>query len=277
MRMPTHLLCTTKRGRLIKFGRSAVLPVYQSARIGVIPFSLLLTYLLERTSHGTPTLSSALTAVLNLLLASIQPSLRAPWNSIVAGVFSALFVALYPIQLLRTYRSVLEAQEPEPGELMLISSEPDSNSDHEPDLLSAPANTRISAPTTRAYYILLHYTSLLAILLLIPCALLSGEVTHLLRNCYFLDVPWFWFLIFCSALGGFAVFLSTLLLVLATSPLSTSFVMIPRSAFQLVVLSKFKLPAHNWVGVGLCWASCIWYVVTRAQEARGRLGRAMTM
>nr|POF04602.1 hypothetical protein CFP56_56083 [Quercus suber] len=258
------------------YGRSAVLPVYQSARIGVLPFSLVLTYFLERTNHTTSTLSSTLTAVLNLLMASIQPNFRAPWTSIAAGVVSSFFVALYPILLLRTYRSILETMGSETVDVMLESSdsEPEDESTH---ILTPMASVSFSLSTTRAYYTVLHYTSLLSILLLIPCTLLSGEVTHMLRHCYFLDVPWFWFLIFCSSLGGFTVFSSTLLMVLATSPLSTSFVMVPRSVFQLVVLSRLKLPIHSWVGVSLCWASCISFVVTRRQEAKGRLPRALTM
>jgi len=239
-------------------GRYAVLPVYQCARIGVIPFSLLFTYIFNKTPHNVQTLSSSLTAVLNLLLASIQPNLRAPWQGIVAGVFSAIFVALYPILLLSTYQTLLAKAASRDD--LLADSDTDEESTSEP-------NTTATA-STRAIYKTLHYSSLLSIVLLTPLVLLSGEMGQIRRNCYFLDVPWFWFLVCCASLGGFAVFTSMLPMVLATSPLTATFVAVPRSAFQLVVLSKFRLLPHSWVGVGLCLASCLWYLSARGKEGK---------
>ncbi|TKA59209.1 hypothetical protein B0A49_12609, partial [Cryomyces minteri] len=101
---------------------------------------------------------------------------------------------------------------------------------------------------TRAYWRTLHYTSLLSLVILIPIVLVSGEPQHIRRNCYFLDVPFFWFLTLCSGIGSWAVFSTTLLLVKATSPLTATFLGLPRSAFQLVVLGHFRLPIHSWVG-----------------------------
>jgi hypothetical protein len=61
-----------------------------------------------------------------------------------------------------------------------------------------------------------------------------------------------------------------LLLVKATSPLTATFVNIPRSAFQLTMLSMFKMPAHSWIGVVLCWISSLWFLVTTRNEGRNR-------
>ncbi|GAM89864.1 hypothetical protein ANO11243_079040 [Dothideomycetidae sp. 11243] len=236
----------------------AVLPMYMLARIAIIPVSLILTTVLLRQTHSVPTLSSALTAVLNLLMATIEPG-RVTWESIVAGVFSSLFVALYPIMLLRSYRRLVEDLIPQG------------------DSLAPPVDDE-SAPTylgnkeeTRAYWRMLHYTSLLSMLMLVPMVLVSGEIQQIRRNCYFMDVPWFWFLMICGGLGSWAVFSSFLLLIKATSPLSATFVSIPRSAFQLMVLDKFRLPIHSWVGVALCWASCLWYLTVRRREEWGRM------
>ncbi|KAF2716848.1 hypothetical protein K431DRAFT_316250 [Polychaeton citri CBS 116435] len=244
----------------------AVLPVYESSRIPIVPFTLISTYLASRTSHSVQTLSSSLIATLNLLMTSIQPGNRAPWQGIVAGVFSTMFVALYPILLQKTYRALVADLSPQSDVTVDLLS--DSESDG--PTASQRKRTGISEEETRAYYRVLHYTSLLAIIILLPAAAVSGEWRQIKRNCYFLDVPWFWFLIWCSSLACWAVFQASLLFVTLTSPLTANFVMVPRRCFELAVLSRLRMPAHSWVGAALCWLSCIWYTVTRAREGRLR-------
>ncbi|KAJ4381578.1 hypothetical protein N0V86_002942 [Didymella sp. IMI 355093] len=235
----------------------APLPVYQLARIGVTPLSLIFSCILQKDSISGSTLSAALIATLNLLFATLRSNVRVTWESIVAGVFSSLFAALYPILLLRTYRTLLAGLVPQ-GDVLSgypsRSSEDDGNREE-----------------TRAYYRTLHYTSALAIALLTPIVLLSGELGNIYHNIPFLDVPFFWLMICCGAIGSWAVFSSTLMLVKATSPLSATFVNVPRSGVQLMLLSMFKMPAHSWVGVSLCWASSVWYVVTKRKESRTRV------
>ena len=237
----------------------AVMPMYMISRIAVIPLTLILTAVLLRQQHSIQTMSSAMIATLNLLMTSIRPGERDPWESVVAGVFSSAFVALYPVLLLRCYRQLVSDLVPQ-GDLLST-----------PDRRTATVNTG-TKEETRAYWRVLHYTSSLTIAMLVPFVLVSGELKQIHRNCYFLDVPWFWFLMSCAALGGFGVFSSFLLLVKATSPLSANFVSLPRSVFQIVVLSKFKMPAHSWVGAGLCMLSCAWYCLARLREGRGRGG-----
>lgn len=239
--------------------------MYMLARIAIIPISLLLTNVLLRATHSVQTLSSSLVAIFNLLMAIIRPGRVTP-ESIVAGVFSSIFVALFPILLLRAYRTLISDLVPQ-GDILVPSDD-----DSPPSYLGTPEETR-------AYWRMLHYVSLLSIMILTPLVLISGEIQQIRRNCYFMDVPWFWFLMLCGGLGSWAVFCPFLLLVKATSPLSATFVSVPRSAFQLVVLDKFRMPVHSWVGVSLCWASCLWYLVVRRKEewnrARGRLEGVM--
>ncbi|KAI9887715.1 MAG: hypothetical protein M1823_000464, partial [Watsoniomyces obsoletus] len=83
------------------------LPMYTLARIGMVPFSLILTSRLSRVSHSVATLSSTLTATLNLLIATSRSGARVTWEGIVAGIFSSLFAALYPIVLVRTHRKLV--------------------------------------------------------------------------------------------------------------------------------------------------------------------------
>lgn len=221
------------------------------------PLSVIFSCVLQKESISGATLSAALIATLNLLFATLRSNVRVTWESIVAGVFSSLFAALYPILLFRTYRTLLSGLVPQ-GDVLSgypsRTSEDDGNREE-----------------TRAYYRTLHYTSLLSITLLTPVVLLSGELGNIYHNIPFLDVPFFWLMIWCGAIGSWAVFSSTLVLVRATSPLSATFVNVPRSGVQLMLLSMFKMPAHSWVGVSLCWASSIWYVVSKRRESRTRV------
>lgn len=235
--------------------RYAPLPVYQLARIGVTPLAIIFSCVLQRDSYSGSTLSSALVATLNLFFASLRSHVRVTWESIVAGVFSSFFVALYPIILLRSYRTLVAGLVPQGDVLTGYPSSAEEAGNRE---------------ETRAYYRLLHYVSLLSIMMLTPIVLFSGELGAIYHNIPFLDVPFFWFMIWCGSLGSFSVFFSLPLLAKMTSPLTATFVQIPRSAFQLMVLSLFKMPAHSWIGLVLCWVSSIWYVFARRNEMRSK-------
>ncbi|KAE9990192.1 hypothetical protein EG327_001703 [Venturia inaequalis] len=249
----------------------APLSLYTLSRTPIIPITLLLTSLLTRTNHSIATLSSTLVAALMLMTASIRRSERLTWESIVAGVFSTLFVSLYPILLLLTHKQLTTRQVPHSD--ILSSYEPASQT------AARGAQTPGSGTKeeTRAYWQLLHYTSMLSLMILSPLLVLSGELRDILRNCYFLDVPWFWFLSLLGGLASFAVFSTTLAFIRATSPLTGAFVGVPRAAWQMVVLERFRLPVHAWVGVGICWLSSLWFVWVRREESRKwelrRIGR----
>jgi hypothetical protein len=231
--------------------------MYTLARVGIIPLSLLLSYILLREKFSTSILSAVLIATINLTIATTRPGTRITWESIVAGVFSMLFVSLYPIMLLRTYQSRGET---------LISHQPSALGGGSSPVTDTDANG--TPASTRAFWQVLHYISLLSIILLTPILILSGELPNIGRNCYFLDVPFFWLLTLCGGLGSWAVFFSTLLLTKATSPMTVTFLFVPRSAWQLVMLEGFKMPVYSWVGVGLCWLCSLWFLFGRRKEGR---------
>lgn len=233
----------------------------------MVPIALLLATSSSRSSisaNSVSTQSSSLTAAFSLLVACIRPGVRVTWESIVAGVFSSLFVAVYPILLLRTYRSLLNDMVPQgAGDVLTgFTSTPGAGAD---EFTSGSGSSR---EETRAYWRTLHYTSLLTLVLITPIVLLSGELGNIHHNCYFLDVPFFWLLTVCGGVGGWAVFSSTLLLTKATSPLTVSFISVPKGAFQLMCLSKFKMPVHSWLGVSFCWVASAWFLVARRDEGR---------
>jgi hypothetical protein len=233
----------------------APLPTYQLARIGITPLAIIFSCILQKENISGSTLSAALVATLNLLFATIRSNVRVTWESIVAGVFSSFFVALYPILLLRTYRIILAGLVPQTDVLAGYPASADDVGNRE---------------ETRAFYRTLHYTSLISLIILTPTVLFFGDVRHIYHNIPFLDVPFFWAMMLFGGMGSWAVFSSTLLLVKCTSPLTTTFVSVPRTAFQLAMINLFKIPAPSWVGVILCWLSSLWFLVVRRAEGRGR-------
>ena len=233
----------------------APLPTYQLARIGITPLAIIFSCILQKENISGSTLSAALIATLNLLFATIRSNVRVTWESIVAGVFSSFFVALYPILLLRTYRTLVAGLVPQGDVLTGYPASADDAGNRE---------------ETRAFYRTLHYTSLISLMILTPIVILFGDVGHIYHNIPFLDVPFFWAMMLFGGMGSWAVFSSTLLLVKATSPLSTTFVAVPRTAFQLVIINLLKIPAPSWVGVILCWISSVWFLFARREEGRNK-------
>lgn len=233
----------------------APLPTYQLARIGITPLAIVFSCVFQKENISGSTLSAALVATLNLLFATIRSNARVTWESIVAGVFSSLFVAIYPILLLRTYRTLLAGLVPQGDVLTGFPSSSDDAGNRE---------------ETRAFYRTLHYTSLLTLMILTPIVILFGDVGHIYHNIPFLDLPFFWAMMLFGGMGSWAVFSSTLLMVKATSPLTTTFIAVPRTAFQLAIINLLRIPAPSWVGVVLCWISSVWFLVARRDEGRNK-------
>jgi hypothetical protein len=242
----------------------AQLPIYVLARIGIVPLSLIFSSLLSQQQHSVSTLSSTLTATLTLLVATMRSNARVTFESVLYGVLSSIFVALYPVQLQRTYKSLLASLIPQ-GDLLTTATSNSMNG-HPPDL----SGTREEA---RAYWRLLHYTSTLSLLLFAPFPFISGEIRNISRNCYFLDVFFHWLMVLCGGLGSWAVFFSTIALTRATSPLTTTFLFVPRAAFLLPIMQGFKMPSFAWIGILMCWASCAWFL--RARRKEGRMFRGL--
>jgi hypothetical protein len=231
----------------------APLPTYQLARIGITPLAIIFSCVFQKENINGTTLSAALVATLNLLFATIRSNVRVTFESIAAGVFSSFFVAIHPILLLRTYRSILASLKPQ-GDVM--TGYPTS------------ADDVGNREETRAFYRVLHYTSLMAIVILTPIVLIYGDIRNIYHNIPFLDLPFFWAMTLFGGMGSWATMTSTLMMVRATSPLSTTFVAVPRTAFQLVAINVGKIPAPSWVGCILCWISSVWFLLARRREGR---------
>ncbi|KAI5778383.1 hypothetical protein EDC01DRAFT_674089 [Geopyxis carbonaria] len=256
------------------------LQIYQVSRVGSLLLCVVLTHFFHRTqSLSVTTLSSCITMVLSLTMVSLRPGTRFAIEGFLAGIFSTLFVAAYPVLLARTYTTLLQT-----------SSDPAST--RSGDLLGdSDGGVLLSGDgkdDARAAWKLLHYVNTLALVVVVPWVLFSGELRDVSRNCYFLDVAFFWLMIAGAGVAAWATFVSGFLLVRATSPLTMVVTTYPRSAFQTMLLVGFKLPTWSWVGVLMCWGSSVWYLVGRRREcgpffsieeddgSLGRRGRART-
>jgi hypothetical protein len=234
------------------------LPLYILARIAIVPCSLLFSTYINGTSLSVPLLSAALAATGNLSIATWRGDIRVAWESIIPGIISSIFTALFPSLVEITYQKILRN----------LSTESDLLTGPMPAYASAAADVSGSKEEARAFWRLLHYTSLLSILIIFPIIFISGEFGDISRNCYFLDVFFHWLMITCGGLGTWAVFLGTFMLTRATSPVTTTFIFTLRAAFMLPVMAKFKIPTHSWVGVIICWACCAWFLKVRRKEGR---------
>lgn len=201
---------------------------------------------------------------LSLAMACLRPGTRFAIEGFLAGIFSTIFVAAYPVLLSKTYKSLLK---------------PSGND----DLLGVGVETE-GKDETRTAWKLLHYTNFISILVVLPWVFLSGDWGDISRNCYILDVPWFWLLVVFSGIGAWGTFVGGFLLVKvsissimkfcmgrmanmdqATTPLTMVVSTYPRTALQTLFMPP-NLPTWSWVGVLTCWGSSIWYLLGRRKE-----------
>lgn len=192
------------------------------------------------------TLSSCITMTLSLTMASLRPGTRFAIEGFIAGLFSTIFVAAYPILLSHTYTSFFAH----------VAASSSGSSD--------------GKDVNRTSWKLLHYTNIISIMLVFPWLILSGELRDISRNCYFLDVAFFWLMMLGAGAAAFGTFVAGFLLTRATTPLTVIVSTYPRSALQSVLIVGLKLPTWSWVGVAMCWGSSVWYAVGRRRECVAR-------
>ncbi|KAI5790401.1 hypothetical protein FPQ18DRAFT_293390 [Pyronema domesticum] len=251
------------------------LQIYQISRVITLIWALGLTHIYHRTQSLTvTTLSSCITMTLSLLMATLRPGSRFAIEGFIAGIFSTFFVSLYPFILSRVYRLLTHR---------LSSHEPTS-----PSMIGtmisifAPTTSlphpRSDGSSTRAFWKLMHYLNLLTIIILIPMCFITGEFRNISRNCYILDVAWFWLMMLGAGATAFSTFVMGFAVVVATTPLTMVVAAYPRAAVQLVMIMGVKMPVWSWVGVLMTGGGAGWYGVGRRVEwkavgdVRGRRG-----
>jgi hypothetical protein len=145
--------------------------------------------------------------VLSLGAASIRPGTRFAVEGFLAGLFSTIFVAAYPILLSKTHRAFVE----NPTSLMgILNGDALSNRS---TIAQGPLMSGDGKDETRAAWKLLHYVNVISMAFVFFCALVSGEIKDISRNCYFLDVAFFWLMMLGAGAAAWATFVMGFLLV----------------------------------------------------------------
>jgi hypothetical protein len=137
----------------------------------------------------------------SLLMVSLRPGIRFAIEGFLAGLFSTIFVAAYPIMLTKTHKGFLQ-EDPSGG---VLSG----------DLLGVGVvlMSGDGKDEARAAWKTLHYVNVLAVMFLLPWVFISGEFRDISRNCYILDVVFFWLMILGASLASWATFVFGFLLV----------------------------------------------------------------
>ncbi|KAI5807363.1 hypothetical protein DFH27DRAFT_479391 [Peziza echinospora] len=232
--------------------------IYQLSRVGVIPLTVIFTYFWSNQNPplSVTTLSSTLTMTFAVAMVSIQSPFLFTWESVVAGSFSSIFAALYPIILHNTYKNVLRH-----------SNIRQSEFEEAPVDQSNPVYFQGDGKAiARSHWKFLHYTNLLAIMLTLPWIYISGELGNIYRNCYILDTPWFWIMILADGSALFALFVFGWMLTKTTSPLTANMVGGVQVAVQSLILTGFNLPEWSWTGAVMIGVAAAWYFLGRRRE-----------
>jgi hypothetical protein len=99
---------------------------------------------------------------------------------------------------------------------------------------------------------LLCYTPLPSAIILIPVVLYSGELGHILRNCYFLSESRFWVYMSAGAMFRLGLFTSTLLLVRKASAFSAVSFCVLVNVTQIIFFTFNKIATFAVAWVGEC-------------------------
>lgn len=221
------------------------------SRIGIVPLSLSFTIFLE-WKQSRSVMFSTLAATLSLGIALYLPNVEVHAGSVVLGIASSFFSALYPLQLSRTYSKLH-------SETFLSSHDISGNPTPGSDYSGSPEEAR-------AFWRMLHYISFFSLIIFTPIVLVSGEVPSFLKKYSTLHIYSYWLMILLGGLANWIIFVSTISLTRATSSLTAAFISIPQASLLLPILVQKALPLHSWIGLVLCWLCCGWFMVCRITE-----------
>lgn len=231
-------------------------PDYILLRISIIPLSLLLTPMVDRTPHSVLSIWSAFLAGFGLLLASIPLQRQVTLGNTILGLLSSIFFALFPVLLLRTYdtfRRSLTFQ-------WQIATGVDSESGHSP-------GSRRNQDELPAFWLVLCLTAMISTALLAVVLLFSGELQDIFSNCYVLDIKLLWCSICGSSILTGTVLILTLQLCRTTSAAVATFLFVPESGLQIVILNHFSMALSYWTDVIMCWLSSLYFTLEKGKES----------
>ncbi|KAI9736497.1 MAG: hypothetical protein M1818_006007 [Claussenomyces sp. TS43310] len=114
----------------------------------------------------------------------------------------------------------------------------------------------------KAVWQLLYFTSLLSAVFLGLFVIGSDEIGHIMRNCYLLQEPAFRYQLLARVIARLILFVSSILLIKATSALSFNITFVVAIAFQIVNFSIAKLHGLQIAGLVGCVFAGGWYLWT---------------
>jgi len=180
---------------------------------------------------------------LGMPVAAYRPNLPQFPNVIWAAAFSSFFAAIWPFQLKRVLWS--------PGERSQIKYQRIGSGS------SSNANSPESSDSLKSLH-LLQQTVLIAVIILTPLLLFSGELSHISRNCYFLRVPRFWIFLFGGGAFRSVLLISSALFIMSTSALSFIIFIVLVEVSQVALLTYSKLLFSQWLALALCLPTGSW-------------------
>jgi hypothetical protein len=239
----------------ISIAAAAVLSVYTLSfvpleififwRSLIIPVAVFVTrYLVAKEAVTSKAIFPAAMLCLGIPMAAYRPNLPQSPNARWTAVFSSLLAAIWPFQLDRVLRSPGERFE---TRYQRIGGEVGSN-----------ANKSASSDNQKSLH-WLQNTVLLAVVVLTPFLLLSGELGHISRNCYFMKVPNFWVFLLSGAAFRSIMLISSAFFIKSTSALNFIILMVLIEVSQVVPLTYSKLLSSQWLALALCFLAGVWF------------------
>jgi len=177
-------------------------------------------------------------------VAAYRPGLPFPRLVIFASIGSCIFAAVCIFYIEQVSKALASTSK---GKYIQLDPRDSHNDTRAAHILDAGILLNLS-----------YWTSLLSFLLLIPVVLLSGELGHIWRNCYFLDVPLFWVILTAGGLFRCILLVSTILLINATSVFDTAFFVVLINVSQVALLSYWELILSQKLGLLSCLALVAW-------------------
>ena len=172
-------------------------------------------------------------------------------GDLVVGTMLSTFDALLPIMILRGCRNHLDAFPPDVIE-----------DDHlEQGHFASPIVSQLRRQSSR-FWSALRHASLLSTIVLIPIIFLTGEARHIWNDSYVLHMACVRQLFVSSGILTGTLLVSMSLLIMVSSPVTTSFLAAFTNAIQMAHFTS-GLTLYSWLGFSGCWFFSVCFVITQ--------------
>lgn len=231
------------------------MPTYILLRVGSIPLSIVFNSALQNESNSIAASLFAVLATSSLFLTTLPFTEQIELGNLVLGVSLSIVDALFPIIVSRSCPEQCEG----------LTSRGDLENSCEKHSIATMNISRLRQGSSY-FWPSLRHASLLSAILLVPLLSISGEVPYIMKDCYVLDIKRVWQLFLFTGLLNGALLVITSLLVMATSPVTSSLMGASSTAFFLAAVAFGSLTFHSWVGLAGCWLFTLCFVATQMRD-----------